>query len=84
MRDHGIGIAAADQRRIFERYGRAVSAEHYGGLGLGLWIVRVYVDAMGGDIHVASEPGRGSLFTVELPLEAVAESAGAATQIEGA
>ena len=74
VRDHGIGIAEADQRRIFERYGRAVSAEHYGGLGLGLWIVRVYVDAMGGSIHVASEPGRGSLFTVELPLSGPAPS----------
>jgi PAS domain S-box-containing protein len=84
VRDHGIGIAASDQRRIFERYGRAVSAEHYGGLGLGLWIVRVYVDAMGGSIHVASEPGRGSLFTVELPLQGAPASAGATAEIEGA
>ena len=84
VRDHGIGIAAADQRRIFERYGRAVSAEHYGGLGLGLWIVRVYVDAMGGSIHVASEPGRGSQFTVELPLAGAPASAGAPAEIEGA
>ena len=84
VRDHGIGIATADQRRIFERYGRAVSAEHYGGLGLGLWIVRVYVDAMGGSIHVASEPGRGSVFTVELPLAGAPASAGAAAEIEGA
>ena len=48
MRDHGIGIAAADHGRIFDRFARAVSAENYGGLGLGLWIVRVYIDAMGG------------------------------------
>jgi signal transduction histidine kinase len=83
VRDHGIGIAPPDQARIFERFARAVSVEHYGGLGLGLWIVHVYVEAMGGRIHVASEPGQGSVFTVELPLEP-SESARGADQIERA
>jgi PAS domain S-box-containing protein len=69
VRDHGIGIAAKDASRIFERFERAVSARHYGGLGLGLFIVRQIVDAHGGKIHLDSEPGEGSTFTVELPLQ---------------
>ncbi|HZS39316.1 MAG TPA: PAS domain S-box protein [Polyangia bacterium] len=67
VRDHGIGIAAEDQQRIFERFGRAVSAEHYGGLGLGLWIVKELADAMGGRVTVESAKGQGARFTLELP-----------------
>ena len=67
IRDHGIGIAPEHQARIFERFERAVSDRHYGGLGLGLWIVRQVVDALGGSIQVESESGKGSLFTVNLP-----------------
>ena len=65
--DRGIGIAPADQARIFDRFERAVSVRHYGGFGLGLWIVRQLVEALGGSIRVASELGEGSTFTVELP-----------------
>ncbi len=65
--DQGIGIAPENQARIFERFERAVSGRHYGGLGLGLWIVRQIVDALGGVITVESEPGQGSVFSVELP-----------------
>ncbi len=46
--DHGIGITAEQQARIFEKFERAVPAEHYGGLGLGLWIVRQIVEAHAG------------------------------------
>ena len=67
VRDEGIGIAEQDQARIFERFERAVSEQHYGGLGLGLWIVREILGGMGGRISVASQPGRGASFTVELP-----------------
>ena len=67
--DEGIGIAPENQARIFERFERAVSGRHYGGLGLGLWIVRQIVDALGGTIVVESESGRGSVFTLELPRE---------------
>jgi PAS domain S-box-containing protein len=67
VRDHGIGIPREDQRRIFERFERAASARHYGGLGLGLWITRQIVEASGGSIAVDSEPGRGSTFVVDLP-----------------
>jgi signal transduction histidine kinase len=67
IRDHGIGIPAEHQGRIFERFERAVSDRHYGGLGLGLWIVRQIVDAFGGTIEVESKSGEGSTFTVLLP-----------------
>ncbi|MSP58912.1 MAG: hypothetical protein EXR72_00975 [Myxococcales bacterium] len=67
VRDHGIGIAPEDQARIFERFERAVSLRSYGGLGLGLWITREIVAAMGGQIRVESRPGEGSAFHLELP-----------------
>jgi signal transduction histidine kinase len=70
VRDQGIGMSADDLGRIFGRFERAVSGRNYGGLGLGLWIVRQVVDAMGGTISVESEPGRGSTFTVRLPRRA--------------
>ncbi len=69
VRDQGIGIAQADAERIFECFERAVSARHYGGLGLGLYITRQVVEAHGGNIGVSSEPGAGSTFVVELPLQ---------------
>ena len=68
VRDHGIGIAPEHQARIFGRFERAVSERHYGGLGLGLWLVRRIVDALGGTIALESELDAGSTFTVELPL----------------
>jgi signal transduction histidine kinase len=67
VRDRGMGIAPEHIGRIFGRFERAVSERHYGGLGLGLWIVRQIVDAMRGTILVESAPGRGSTFVVELP-----------------
>jgi signal transduction histidine kinase len=69
VRDAGIGIAAADQQRIFERFERAVPERHYGGFGLGLWVVRSIAEQHGGRIVVESVPGRGSAFTLELPRE---------------
>jgi len=68
VRDRGIGIEATDQARIFERFARAVSPDHYGGLGLGLWIARILIEAMGGTVRVESAPGEGSTFVMELPL----------------
>jgi signal transduction histidine kinase len=68
VKDDGIGISPEHLPRIFDRFERAVSAEHFGGLGLGLYLTRHLVEAFGGTIHAASEPGRGSIFEVDLPL----------------
>ncbi len=68
VRDHGIGISVEDQKRIFERFERAVSERHYGGFGIGLWVARQMVEAHGGKIRVLSRHGEGSEFRVELPL----------------
>jgi len=67
VKDHGIGIKAEDQARIFRLYERAVSPMNFGGLGLGLYIVRQIVEAHGGTIAVKSSPGHGATFTVVLP-----------------
>ena len=66
--DHGIGIPASKQTLIFERYERAAPKNRYGGFGLGLWITRQALEAMGGAIRVESTPGVETTFTVELPL----------------
>jgi signal transduction histidine kinase len=67
VRDQGIGIAAGNLSRIFDRFERAVSERHYGGLGLGLYITRQIVEALGGGIVAQSTPERGSTFIVTLP-----------------
>lgn len=69
VRDQGIGIDPRAQQVIFRRFGRAVSARHFGGLGLGLFRVRQIVEAHGGTLQVESAPGAGAKFTVELPLQ---------------
>ena len=70
IRDRGLGIAPHDHERIFGRFERAASSRHYGGIGLGLWIVKQIIDALGGTVSVESKPGTGSTFTVDLPLHA--------------
>ncbi|HEY3451412.1 MAG TPA: ATP-binding protein [Myxococcales bacterium] len=67
VRDQGIGIPPDRMGRIFERFERAVSARNYSGLGLGLYIVRRVLEALGGSIRVLSQQGLGSTFVVELP-----------------
>jgi signal transduction histidine kinase len=69
--DHGIGIATAERERIWKPFERAVSARHYGGLGLGLYIVRTIAEGLGGSVTVASEPNVGTTFTVVLPRRSV-------------
>jgi signal transduction histidine kinase len=72
--DHGIGIARDDQSRIFERFHRVQSLETAGiaGTGLGLPLALHVVEAHRGRIAVASQPGRGSTFSVRIPLLAQA------------
>ncbi len=72
VRDRGIGLAAEAQARIFRRFERAASLRQFGGLGLGLYLSQQIAEAHGGTIAVASVPGQGSLFTVDLPLDAKA------------
>jgi signal transduction histidine kinase len=66
--DEGIGIPRADQQRIFTKFFRSERAPAGQGTGLGLFLVRGLVTAMGGRIWVDSEEGSGSRFTFELPL----------------
>jgi signal transduction histidine kinase len=68
VRDHGVGIVVADQKRIFEPFERIANQDGSGGLGLGLYITRQLVEAHGGAITVQSQPGKGALFSVTLPL----------------
>jgi signal transduction histidine kinase len=67
VKDHGIGISPEMHERIFLPFERAVAVRHYGGLGLGLYIARTVVAAMGGRISVESSPNVGSTFFVALP-----------------
>jgi PAS domain S-box-containing protein len=67
VRDEGPGVRPADAERIFDRFERAVSAQHYGGLGLGLYIARYLARAHGGDVELAREPGPGATFRLVLP-----------------
>jgi signal transduction histidine kinase len=67
--DTGIGMTAEQMGKLFREFSQASSATagKYGGTGLGLSISRRFCQMMGGDITVASEPGRGSTFTIRLP-----------------
>jgi signal transduction histidine kinase/CheY-like chemotaxis protein len=67
--DTGIGMTSEQQAKLFEEFIQADSstARQYGGTGLGLAITRKLARMMGGDVTVASEPGKGSVFTVRLP-----------------
>ena len=69
MADTGIGITAEQLAKLFQEFSQAEAstAKQYGGSGLGLAITRKLARMMGGDVTVASEPGKGSVFTVRLP-----------------
>jgi signal transduction histidine kinase/DNA-binding response OmpR family regulator/ligand-binding sensor domain-containing protein len=67
--DTGIGMAEADLPRIFERFHRAKTDEHYEGTGIGLSLCKELTELMGGQIVVSSVQGAGSVFEVKLPLQ---------------
>ncbi len=67
VQDHGIGISGEFLPHVFDLYSRAVSEQHFGGFGVGLYVAQRIAEASGGSIRVESERGVGSTFTVELP-----------------
>ena len=66
--DKGIGIPEAEQKNLFQRFYRAENATNIQGTGLGLHIVKQYVDLMEGNVDFKSEVGKGTSFKVELPI----------------
>jgi signal transduction histidine kinase len=72
--DTGIGMTPEQQAKLFEEFSQAdaTTAQKFGGTGLGLAITRKLARMMGGDVTVTSEPGKGSVFTVRLPVGAAA------------
>jgi PAS domain S-box-containing protein len=68
VRDRGPGVPEDRLSRIFERFERAASKRHYGGMGLGLYVARQIVEAHGGTITASNSTGGGACFTVRLPL----------------
>nr|MDJ0878822.1 two-component regulator propeller domain-containing protein [Halieaceae bacterium] len=87
--DSGIGMDEATQKRIFDVFTQADASttRRYGGTGLGLSISRQYAKLMGGDIHLKSSPGRGSRFTLSLPLvhaESEGDNSGSYSELHAA
>jgi PAS domain S-box-containing protein len=70
VRDRGPGIPESEIPRIFERFERAASPRHYGGMGLGLYVARQIAEAHGGTIVARNVAGGGASFTVRLPIDA--------------
>ena len=69
IRDEGIGIPIGDQKHLFTRFFRAHNVENIKGTGLGLHIVRRYVELLKGKIRFESAEGKGTIFNIEIPLE---------------
>jgi CheY-like chemotaxis protein/anti-sigma regulatory factor (Ser/Thr protein kinase) len=81
--DTGIGIVPGDLEKIFDAFVRVDEQQYNTGTGLGLPISRKYIRMMGGDIRVESEVEKGSVFTFEIPVETVTQSAHTTHQTSG-
>ncbi len=68
VRDHGTGIAPDHLPALFEPFERAVPKEHFGGMGMGLYVAKAVVEAHGGSIAASTAVGEGTTFVVRLPL----------------
>ncbi|NAS13730.1 PAS domain-containing sensor histidine kinase [Poritiphilus flavus] len=68
VKDEGMGIPEKEQKNLFSRFFRASNAHQIGGTGLGLTIVKLYLELMGGEIDFASEEGKGTTFKVMIPV----------------
>jgi PAS domain S-box-containing protein len=77
--DTGIGMNPEQVGRIFQEFTQAdeSTTRQYGGTGLGLTLCRKFMDLLGGEIRVTSSPGRGSMFTIRVPVSRVSQSFGA-------
>jgi two-component system, OmpR family, sensor kinase len=69
VRDEGVGVPVAEQERIFERFQRAGDGSRATGSGLGLPIVKAIAEAHHGRVEVHSAPGRGTTFTIVIPVD---------------
>ena len=67
--DQGIGMDSETQKRIFEKFYQGDPSHREQGNGLGLTLVKKIIDLFGGTIQVISQPGKGAVFTVNLPKE---------------
>jgi signal transduction histidine kinase len=73
VRDTGLGIRAEDIPQLFKEFHQVGAENRAKGTGLGLALVKRYVERMGGSVSAESEPGKGSIFTVTLPLRLEAQ-----------
>jgi signal transduction histidine kinase len=83
VRDHGIGIPAADFEKLFAAFHRGTNATQFPGTGLGLTIVKRCVELHAGQISFTSDMGTGTTFTVRLPVFSRTHRAGTAVNEGG-
>jgi signal transduction histidine kinase len=78
VKDSGIGMSEEEMGRLFQAYNQAndSTSKNFGGTGLGLVISRQYCQLMGGDLTVESEPGKGSTFTMRIPVKVKVKASG--------
>jgi len=76
VHDHGIGIPAEDQKRLFNTFYRAHNVTNIPGTGMGLHIVKKYLDIMDGTITFSSEINKGSVFTILLKQPGIPHTTG--------